>query len=199
MDRIEGAERGLGRRVDVRCRLDQLAEPRQLLVLLLRLRRDLGCPAAPVGEHGTGAEPGERDHGRQQDHPGAARPRETRRTPWRRGRGAHGADHPVLELGGRIGRREREREHPRRALELPGFTAAGGAPAQVLLELARIAVADAERVLGEQLADTGAVHEGSFSSFARRTLINAERRRVFTVPRGMPSASAISRAVMPRK
>ena len=46
--------------------------------------------------------------------------------------------------------------------------------------------------VGEAVAHGGAVHDGSLPSFARRTLIIAERIRVFTVPRGMPSASAIS-------
>ena len=57
----------------------------------------------------------------------------------------------------------------------------------------------AERALGESVANRGAVHDGSFPSFARRTLISAARSRVLTVPSGMPSASAISRAVSPRK
>jgi hypothetical protein len=68
------------------------------------------------------------------------------------------------------------------------------------LELELVPVVEhAEGRLGEPVAGFDARHQGSFPSFARRTLISAVRRRVFTVPRGIPSASAISRAVSPPK
>ena len=57
----------------------------------------------------------------------------------------------------------------------------------------------ADRELRQELADLEAGHGRSLSWLARRTLISAVRSRVLTVPSGMPSLSAISRAVRPPK
>ena len=136
-----------------------------------------------------------RHHGRRPADPS----RRAGRVPNARGV-AHARHHVVLELGGRIGGRGRERQRRRRALQVARLLAARGAPRRWRsTAVASRIEQDAERVLREPVANAGAVHTSSLPSFALRTLIIAARSRVLTVPSGMPSASAISRAVSPRK
>src|ERR671930_1871326 len=80
--------------------------------------------------------------------------------------------------------------HPAAALRAVGDVLKGAT--------ARLALDDAERQLGCQLACFLAtrVHQFSTSS-SSRSLIIAVRIRVFTVPRGTSSRSLISRAVLP--
>src|SRR3954449_13029935 len=113
----------------------------------------------------------------------------------------HGVDHGLLQRLGRCAlARERVPERRRRTLQVDGLLPAGGAPLD--MEFDGVPVldrGDAEGELRQHVANRGAVHDSSFCWFARRTLIRADRRRVFTVPKGIPSSSEISRAVIPRK
>src|SRR6266571_3169892 len=110
------------------------------------------------------------------------------------------ADHAILQLGRRIGLREGRPGHRGGRGQLGGLLPASGAPLQVALHEPPLVLAQVRQgVLGQALPDRQAVHHRSLPALARRSLISVVRSRVLTVPSGMPSASAISRAVSPRK
>src|SRR5262249_37441157 len=115
---------------------------------------------------------------------------------------------PVGERRGRggLGKREAHRLHA--LVQLGGLATAAGAALQMSLEvLHAVRREHAERVLRELVARLDAGHRSIprriairlCSASALRNLMSAARSRVFTVPRGMPSLSAISRAVQPEK
>ena len=195
----EGSQEDLvGRIVELRA-LDEGADAFQtVLLLLLRLVRQVFGARGLPGHHGPPAETGHREH------PGNGE-RDRELAPARALRQTLGGDlvdagdDAVLEAG-RAGLAERERERRGGSVQLAGLFAAGGAPRQV-----RGRAPARRRPAGRRARARSAGRERRGSSrrllpsFARRTLISAVRRRVFTVPSGMPSASAISRAVRPRK
>jgi len=110
------------------------------------------------------------------------------------------SDDALLQLPRRSRGSWSERQRRGGALKIARFLPARRAPSQVPLDRVDVVkVGNAERMLGEPIANGGAIHDGSLSSFDLRILMRADRSRVFTVPSGIASASAISRAVIPRK
>ena len=149
-------------------------------------RHDRAPPEARDGDH--------RGHDRGRGGPSA--PGGSRRTR----RPAHPGDDALAEALRDRSRREGEPERRRRLSEIRGLLAASGAPVQMTLDPRAIVDGQhPDRELREELPNVEAGHGRSLSWFARRTLMSAVRSRVFTVPSGIPSASAISRAVSPPK
>jgi len=140
-----------------------------------------------------------REHDRRGEQPGRRRPGSAPGT-GRARRASHPCDDLLADALRHPDRWERERERRCGLPQVSRLLAAPGARLEVTLDALALGLAQhADRVLGQELANLEAGHGRSLSWFARRTLMSAVRRRVLTVPSGMPSASAISRAVNPPK
>ena len=126
------------------------------------------------------------------------------------GRGPDLLHHAILEVQRRVDRREGQRHGGHALPEFGPLLLTSGARRQMPLHLPGfIGGEQAEGKLSEALPDLHAAHgdhssaraasSRAWSCWAFRSLISDVRSLVFTVPSGMPSASAISRAVQPWK